>query len=690
MSAYAYVFSALVLSVAVGPDLAHAEPRSKPQSHAQIPAVVARPVPENKPATAKRALLADVRLSDIGFLSGFRFANLGGRREVFLPLPQASEIAPSELVLVLDDMSAHEARRSLEVLVNDRSALAIMLDGRSTGRTVRVPLAGTSAKEGFLKLTFIYSGAATPDRCVDVRYVGDSLVIRPESAIEVDLGAGNVLDVATTAALMPRQVSLVLPGRRLTSADIVTALTVARSLLASGRRISWHSGYESLPDAAALPDATRWSRGIVVIGSLADLNARLDAPVVTLAAAGPNHGTLAAVRIRGVPALLVADDAAARAGRLLASDWLGATRGVTTASAGDTTPPRLPLDRVTFDQLGVAPAQAEVFGRADLTAAIDAKRLPAGTRPARLLLQMMVAPDPAGEKAVVSAYVNESLLGSAVAASGEPTLLDLALPDGLVGTSANVRAVVQRRSAQGDCRFEPQGYPAQILGASAVVLTPAAARATDFTDLATRWSSGVEILLPASAAERPNGRLALLAGILNALTPDAAPLSVRFFETDKVVTPTTPFLLLGDAPPVGATPRVRFDRGRVAVADRSGRTLLDLAGFAGGVVAQVVNAGEQPGLWVRPLSAAAPLPAPRDLKLDRGDVAFVDRSGVALAMSTERDTLVRISYPDQVSWLSIADRFRPWLIGSAWLFATVVLLFGLQRIFRRRPNETAE
>ena len=27
-------------------------------------------------------------------------------------------------------------------------------------------------------------------------------------------------------------------------------------------------------------------------------------------------------------------------------------------------------------------------------------------------------------------------------------------------------------------------------------------------------------------------------------------------------------------------------------------------------------------------------------------------NGVALAMSTERDTVVRISYPDQVSWLT--------------------------------------
>ena len=119
----------------------------------------------------------------------------------------------------------------------------------ATGRVVRVPLPKTTAKDGFLKLSFLYSGAATQDRCIDVRYVGDSLTIRPETAIELDLGAANALDVATTAALMPRDVTIVLPGRRLTPADIATALTVARALAASGRHVVFHHGYDGAAGA---------------------------------------------------------------------------------------------------------------------------------------------------------------------------------------------------------------------------------------------------------------------------------------------------------------------------------------------------------------------------------------------------------------------------------------------------------
>jgi cellulose synthase operon protein B len=673
------------------PLAAQAQPRLASQPRTQAPQSAAiEPAPGASPAVRATGLLSAITLADVGFVNGIRFANLGGRRELFLPLPQSGDVAASELVLVLDDVSAHEARRNLEVLVNDRTVVAIMLDGKTRGRSIRVPLAKAKPKDGYLKLSFLYSGAATLDRCIDVRYVGDSLTIRPETAIEVDLGPTGAIDVANTVALMPRDVALVLPGRRLAGAEIATALTVARSLIASGRRVTFHRGYEALPDLAHRGDAGRWTRGIILVGTLAEAAGVIDSPVATLAGELPAFGTLAAIRIGGAPALLVSDGDVVRAGLLLAGRSLAATRGIALASVGDAMQIALPIDRVTFDQLGIAPAQAEVFGRADLTAVIDIRRLPGGTRPARVLLDVMVAPDGAGAKAVVSAFVNERLLGSTVAASGETTHLDLALPDGLVGTNANIRAVVQRDSAQGDCRFEPQGYPAQILGSSTLVLAGADGSTHDFSDLVSRWSNGLELLIPAAAADQPTLVLGLVAEVINQLSPDNAPIKVNLVASGSAPAPNGPFLAVSDKPPEGSSPRVRFDRGRVAVADRSGRTLLNLGGFATGAVAQVVTASGHSGLWIKPLSSNGAAPAPPDLRLDHGDVAFVDSTGVALAMSTERDTVIRISYPDQVSWLTVADRFRSWIIAGLWLLATAVVLLGLQRMFRRRPADANE
>ncbi len=633
--------------------------------------------------------LAEVTLADIGFVNGVRFANLGGHRDLFVPLPQRSDVKVSDLVLVLDDLSAHQARRNLEVQVNDRTVAAIVLDGKSSGRIVRIALGNTVPKNGYLKISFLYSGAATLDRCIDVRYVGDSLTIRPESAVEVDLGS-NPLDVTTTAALMPRDVAVLLPGRRVAASEIATAITVARSLVASGRHVAFYHGYGSLPQLARRDDEGRWTRGLILVGPLSDTIGLADNPVARLAGNPGAVGTIAAVRVAGSPALLVSDGSVVRAGRLFSNPLFAAGRGIAEASVGDATPVSLPTDRVSFDQLRVPPAAAEVFGRADLAAVIDMRRLPPRTHPARLLLDVMVAPDGAGEKAVVSAFVNERLLGSTVAATGEATHLDLLLPDGLVGTIANVRVLIQRDSAQGDCRFEPQGYPAQILGSSALVLADAPATPHDFSDLTSRFSKALEILLPDSAAERPDRVLDLVTEVASQLSPDTAPLSVDLTPGGSTPLPDAPFIVVSDTPPEGAAPRVRFDLGRVAVTDHAGRTLLDLGGFVGGAVAQIVTAGNHPGLWIKPLSQDQSTPTPENVHLDHGDVAFVDGNGVALAMSTERDTVVQISYPDQVSWLTVAGRFRSWIVAGLWLFATAALLLILQRMLRRRPAKTSD
>jgi hypothetical protein len=644
------------------------------------PAIVAQPT----------GLIASITLADIGFVNGLRFANLGGHHDLFVPLPQDGQVAASELVLDLDDISAHEARRNLEVQVNDRTVTAIVLDGKTRDRIVRIPLGGTKPKDGYLKLTFLYSGAATLDRCIDVRYVGDSLTIRPETAVEIDLGKTGQLDVATTAMLMPRDVAVVLPGRRIAPSEMATAVTVARSLISGGRHVTFYHGFNAVPDLAKSAEAGRWSRGIVLVGPLAETTSVIDSPISRVAGPAQSFGTLAAVRVSGQPALLVSDGDAVRAARLFSSSLLVATRGVALATVGEASLLDSPTDRVTFDQLAVAPSQAEVFGRADLIAVLDMRRLPADTRPTRLLLDIMVAPDGAGEKAVVSIFVNERLLGSTVAAIGEPTHLDLPLPEGLAGTITNVRALVQRDSAQGDCRFEPQGYPAQILGSSSLLLETAGGAPHDFSDLTSRFAQGLELHLPAAAADQPGLVLGLVSQIANQLSGDLVPIHVRYSATGNEAAPDAPFIAVTDLPPAGTTPRVRFDQGRVAVTDRTNRTLLDVGGFVGGAVAQIVTSAEIPGLWIKPLASDGALPSPAELHLDHGDVAFIDGNGVALAMSTERDTVVRISYPDHVTWLTVAERFRSWIIAGLWLLATAALLLTLQRVFRRRPVHGSE
>lgn len=629
--------------------------------------------------------VATITLADIGFRNGIRLANLSGRRDVFVPLPQGAALTATELTLIVDNLTAYEAKRNLEVLVNDRAVAALALETAGIGREVRIPLGKTAAREGYIKLTFAYSGAASADRCIDVRYVGDSLTIRPDTALAIEFDPAALSDIATIAALMPREVTVSLPSQ-LGESEWAAALTLGRALTATGRRPHFRTGPMLRGPAVDANGRRHWGHGTVLIGGDAEITSSVLVASAT-AALPASPGELRAVRIGGLPALLIPDVASSvRAARLLAMPALSALRGLSSASVGMIAAPSLPRDRVTFDQLGVSLPAAEIFGRADLSVAIDSRALPADTRIARLALDLMVAPDPYGEKAVISLFVNDRLLTSTLAAASGPTRIDLDLPDGLVGTGLNIRAMVQRRTAGGECKFEAQGYPAQILGSSALVLA-SAGTPHDFGDLTTRWRDGVDIILPPSASA-PDQALRLLTELMAPLAPDSVPVNVKFAGAD--FKPDHAFILVSAEPPAGTTPRVRFDRGRVSVNDRSGRTLLDLGGFKSGAVAQLVQAGGKPGIWVKPLAEDGRLPAPASLKLDRGDVAFLDQAGLALAMSTERDTLIQVSYPDQISWGNVAERFHSWIVGALWLFATVAFLFALQRMLRRRPRSAGE
>jgi cellulose synthase operon protein B len=648
-----------------------------------------------------KSLLVGVPLADVGFPSGFRLSNLGGRREVYIPVPQGIELNLADLVLAYDDVSAHDARRSLEILVNDRSVSALALDGKSTARLVRFPLANAVAREGFLKITFLYSGAATQDRCIDVRYVGDSITVRPESMVEFEIGITGTPNITPTAALMPKDVAILLSNVAPTPADIAAALSLSRSISATGRHITFYHGVNTMPALVDPENKRRWTRGLVVVGAYNRIANLLDTAVPITAsmkgsvdtnrgmAADANQG-IAAARIGGTPILLLTDPSSPQVGRLLENPSLAALRETASASVGPISTPNGPTNRVSFDALGLVPAQAEVFGRADLAVAIATRSLPVGTRPSRLNLDVMVAPDGAGEKAVVSAFVNERFLASSVAAIGEPTRLDFALPDGLVGSVANIRTVVQRRSAQADCRFEPQGYPAEILGSSSVILSAADPAAKDFSDLATLWAKRVEILLPSEISADPLRTIAALANVLSALSKETAPIEVKYLGAGAAPAPAAPFIAVSNIPPVGSDQRVHFDRGRVAITDRAGNALLDIGGLTSGAVAQIVTSNTYPGLWIRSLSLDGSLPAAPAVNLNRGDVALLDKTGVALALSTERDTLLQVSYVDQRSFLTNLDQFRPWIVGGIWVIVTLTVLFVLQRIYRRRHAAAGE
>src|SRR5450755_3739941 len=124
---------ALVLCVSIASLFPEAAALAQTRAHVPVPpqalTPTAHPAPSTGTLSRAGSFISTLTFAGLGFPDGVRFANLGGRREIFVPLPPGLAITPAELVLTLDDASAHDARRSLEILVNDRTASAIPLDG---------------------------------------------------------------------------------------------------------------------------------------------------------------------------------------------------------------------------------------------------------------------------------------------------------------------------------------------------------------------------------------------------------------------------------------------------------------------------------------------------------------------------------------------------------------------------------
>ena len=190
-----------------------------------------RRLPAETPKSRSGRLLASVTLADIGFAAGLRFSNLGGRprnvraaaagrrpRRQRTCARRSTTSAPTRPGAAWKSWSTTAAPRRSRSTARAWAARCAFRSQRAKGR------------DGFFKLSFVYSGAATQDRCIDVRYVGDSLTVRPETAIEIEIGSPAARRRHHRGADAARRRHRAVRAARLGRADLAAALTVGRAL----------------------------------------------------------------------------------------------------------------------------------------------------------------------------------------------------------------------------------------------------------------------------------------------------------------------------------------------------------------------------------------------------------------------------------------------------------------------------
>ncbi|NDA46317.1 MAG: hypothetical protein EBY21_03390 [Alphaproteobacteria bacterium] len=711
-----------------------------------------------------------ISLPEIGFKEGARLTGLGATRDLFFPVPRSMKFN-AQLTLAYESATSIDARRSVEVMIGERTLLLKPFNGTTERDSIKIPVNVADVSNGFIKVTVRYGHAMQEDRCVDMRYAGDHLTILPETNLKISFDRNGVDSVASALSLMPRDVSIYLPARELSAPEFGAALDTARALREMGRQVKFENlpgpdltfqipqanasstaspatpsqtpaisanqpaaqtpvGPAGLVQPSAMTFAPRlespfaksptnaaplaapiapnqpaatvpangfdspsaWTRGAIVIASgqdLANFVAQSRTPLYREDAKPDGQSSsLSLINFSNGPAILISGQDPQSAARLIGSNWLSAGVRPIISTDGDILQIRSngPL---TFDRLQTDLGARDVLDRAQWSVSISAKDLPLHRRLSALHLNVAVAPDEGQTNAVVTAFFNETMMQSVSTGADMRAPLAFNIPNGLAGMNNSLRVMVQRQRQSGECAMQSVGYPSQLLGSSEILTEPASEVLHDFFDVASAYREGVTIFLDSRGPVTQRSQLSFLTELASNLIPPAAPLAIRFADPGLNAQTNGPFIALTTRAPENSEPSVRFDQGRTLIKGPDGRTLANLSAMKSTAIVQLLRAGLNQGLWIRPAAEESEIVAPSKLLLDRGNVAIIDRSGVAFSYSTERDRLVQVLYPERMSLAEIANAYRPWVIGGLWLALTLLVAMSMQRFYSKSRNTRA-
>ncbi|MFG6591868.1 hypothetical protein [Sulfitobacter sp. 1A12157] len=599
-------------------------------------------------------------LAELGFQNGLSFRQLSGNATVYIPLPNPDALKSGSLQLELEHASTTEVDRYLQVSVAGRPVLSQALPDGAGRLSVPVPLSPEDVSGGFIAVGLSYSGAFSDRVCVDERASGDFLEITAASSVTLQLDSSEIDTSAAFAGLRPADTRLAIGGND--SLAALAAATRAAALFdAEAGRLTFGG------DGGKTSGA--WSEGVI----------ELDVTTSGVASemAVDNQAGLPVLNLRG-------SDPQVGLWQLV-SEWSALSNQGATVVDVVGGPARFD-DRLPLSALEGDLTPRAVVSTEDFFVPFQSSDLPAGKGVSGVNLHVAAALDPEGRGATASVFLNDTLLGNRPLGSGKPEQLTFSVPSGLLGRDNLLRVSIQRQPTGGECRFKPQGYPAQILPGSALILSDATPQDRDFFTLRQEFADGVQVVLDPALSLDFGQALPWLAGVAGSVIPDRAPIlpraSVEALEGDE------PFFVISDQNPGDEKPLITFDQGRIEVRDRQDNLIYSGEDLSRLGVVQIVTRGETRGLWLRPGNGPAPELTPeRPMMLDRGDLALIGQEGVILATATDRSPLVEVVYPDRTSLAQMLAKYRPWIVGAIWVLVTLLVLIVFQRVYRARRGK---
>lgn len=614
------------------------------------PTAGAAPVKEGR-------ITREFSIAALGFQDGISFRQLSGNMTLYVPVPDAKALEVGTLRLDLRHGATTEVDRYLQVTVAGRPVSSHALQDGSDSLSIPVQLTPEDVSGGFIAVGLTYSGAFSDRVCVDERASGDFVEIAASSPVSLQLNRSEIASSAAFAGFRPADTRIAI-----NDSDSLAALAAAtRAAVLFGAEAGHLRFGQAVPS-----DNAAWSEGSILLdvtssGAASEMKVETQSgfPVLKLRGSDPQVGLWQ-----------------------LASEWsdLSSSNATVVEVAGG---PTLQEDRLLLAGLNADLSPRPVVSTEDFLVPFQFSDLPVGKTVSGVSLQVAAALDPEGRGATASVFLNDTLLGNRPLNSGQPEQLTFSVPQGLLGRDNLLRVSIQRQPSGGECRFKPQGYPAQVLPGSALELADADQQDQNFFSLRQEFGDGVQVVLDPQLSLDFDQTLPWLAGVAGSMIPDRATIlpraSVDALETNN------PFLVISDQNPGDRDPLITFDQGRIEIRDSEDRVVYSGEELSRLGVVQIVSRGETRGLWLRPGVGPAPVLSPETpMILDRGDLALIGEEGIIVATSTDRSPLVDVVYPDRTSLAQILAKYRPWIVGGVWILITLIVLIVFQRIYRGR------
>lgn len=626
-----------------------------------------------------------VTLRELGYPDGITLSGISARQDIFFPLPAWVATADLKLRADLTGALAEGQRGSVQVQIDDNPRWTGGFHQTGGQYQLNLDLSRSDVRQAFTKATLTWGAQWTDNRCVDQRLPGGFVTLSPDSAVTYSIDPKSIDSVRAAWSVLGPRVAILISDAGLSPAQFQAATRLAAALMREGRRVSIRS--LSARDQGLADDTGRVF--VVPKAELLAYGEQMRAQAGPTAERqyrllGEDGADVALFTGPDVPDIALLDGVDGEKVGLLLNSWapVTATAAVKVGAARPRPGNGVGADGIPFAALGLGQGVQELVDRGEWPLRLDYTQVPQGQRPAALEIELAPGSTMGDHAQLLHVFVNNTLLRSvSLPDGGKVQRLSVPLPDGLLAGSNAIRVVLQRQAGGGDCREAPLASPAQILPGSRVTLVADNAAPQAFFSLSPAMAKGATLLVtPAQLKDADAVNLA--ARIVADLVPAAAPLAVMV--GDGKARPATPFIQLPGAQlPGKADLAVRLDGGAVSVKDRAGQTLLDVTGAKGLITAQLTGLDNLPGLALATSDGTIPAALPR-LAFDKGNVAFADKTGVLMAFDTQHDRAVRVVVADDNNWADWLDRFRIVLILGAWGLLTLVGLGALRRWYRNR------